>query len=115
MKHQAPAHEDLVSWLKFFDIEYLDDGLCNQLSELDVNSIVERAEAIRLAVSPEFFALNEVSKTSMLRVLNSALAASDEELAQLFERISMPFQSEVTDRRQLLQSLLEAVSVKPKE
>lgn len=112
MKRKVPPHEGLVSWLKFFDIDYLDNSLSNRLSELDINDIVERAKAIRLAIIPEFESLNEISKSSMLQVLNGALTASDTELAPLFERISMPFQSEVVDRRQLLQSILDAIGVK---
>lgn len=49
----------------------------------------------------------------MLQVLNGALTASDRELAPLFERISMPFQSEVVDRRQLLHSIWDVIGVRP--
>lgn len=113
MKRKVPPHEGLVSWLKFFDIDYLDNSVCNQLSELDINSPSDRAAAIQLAIRPELESLNEVSKSSMLQVLRDALTASDSELAPLFERISMPFPSEVVDRRQLLNSIWEVIGVKP--
>jgi hypothetical protein len=113
MKRKVPPHEGLVSWLKFFDIDYLDNSVCNQLSELDINCPAERAAAIQLAIRPEFESLNEISRSSMLQVLNGALTASDSELAPLFERISMPFQSEVVDRRQLLHSIWDVIGVRP--
>ena len=112
MKRKVPPHEGLVSWLKFFDIDYLDNSVCNRLSELDINSPAECAEAIQLAVSPEFESLNEISRASMLQVLNGALTASDKELTPLFERVSMPFQNEILDRRQFLHSIWDAIGAK---
>lgn len=115
MKRTVHPHEGLVSWLKFFDIDYLDNNVCNQLSEFDINSPSKRTEAIQLAIRPKFEALNEVSKSSMLEVLYGALNASDSELAPLFDRISMPFQRDVEDRRQLLNSIWDAIHSKEQE
>jgi hypothetical protein len=112
MKRKVPPHEGLMSWLKFFDIDYLDDSVCNRISEIDINRPAELAEAIQLAVSPEFESLNELSRASMLQVLNSALTASDKELAPLFERVSMPLQIEAVDRKQFLHSIWNEFGVK---
>lgn len=109
MNRKVHPHEGLVSWLKFFDINYLDKSLCNQLSELDINQAEECAEAIQLAVIPEFESLNEASKASMLQVLKSALMASDNELEALFSRVSMPFHREVANRTHVLQCISEAI------
>ena len=56
MKCKESPYEGLMSWLKFFDIDYLDSSVCNQLSDLDINSPVDSATAI-----VDFFAVKEIS------------------------------------------------------
>lgn len=83
--------EGIISWLKFFDFEYIEESLFNELSALNVSKQEELEKAIYLAVVPEYQALNEISKKSMLRILDLALVASEPELKPYFQRISMPF------------------------
>lgn len=83
--------EGIISWLKFFDFEYIDESLFHKLSALNASKPEELEEAIFLAVLPEYQALNEISKKSMLRILDLALAASQPELEPYFQRICMPF------------------------
>ena len=109
MKCKESPYEGLMSWLKFFDIDYLDSSVCNQLSDLDINIPAHCDTAIKLAIRPEFDSLNELSRSSMMQLLHDALSASDKELDPLFERISMPFQSEAVSHQQFLQSIWNAI------
>lgn len=83
--------EGIISWLKFFDFEYIGEPLFQELSALNANKPEELEKAVFLAILPEHQALNEISKKSMLRILDLALAASEPELKPYFQRICMPF------------------------
>ena len=109
MHRTLRPYEDLISWLKYFDIEYLDDELGAELAELDINDSGDLLRAIRIAIEPEFRSLNEVSRKSMRAVLNRALAASEEELEYVFSRVGMPFKKEVQSRGKLLQSISQVL------
>lgn len=109
MRAQRKEHEALISWLKFFDLEYIDASLADRLSALDINYQTQKEEAIELAVLPEYLALNSVSKQSMLLALERALAASDRDLRPLFDRVGMPFPTAVQSERAFLQSIQKLV------
>lgn len=106
------AHEELISWLKYLDIEYLSGSEADRLSVFDINDQKQRREVFLQAVLPEFNAMNAVSKKSMLVVLENALNASEQELQGIFSRVSMPFATEVFSRKLFLQTLKEVVSEK---
>ena len=100
--HSPHEHEALISWLKYFDIEYLDDDLCAVLSQFDINNPTHQIEVIRIALAPKFQALNEISKASMRCILKSALTAEEDELGPVFCRIAMPFARELENRKDFL-------------
>lgn len=102
-------HEALISWLKYFDVEYIDDSLVERLSRLDINNHEQMVDAIQLAVIPEYQALNSVSKQSMIRILDRAVLANDEELRLFFERVAMPFHDTVKSETTLLKSIQELI------
>ena len=103
--HNPHEHEALISWLKYFDIEYLDDDLCAVLSQFDINNSTQQIEVIRIALVPEFQALNDITKASMRCILKSALSAKEEELGPIFFRIAMPFAREVENRNGFLSQI----------
>lgn len=83
--------DGIVSWLKYFDLEYLSESLFSELSSLSADDSTTLERAVVLAVLPEFRGLNEVSKTSMLRILDLAISVDEHELKPYFDRICMPF------------------------
>ncbi len=97
--------EGLISWLKYLDIEYLSYEEAIQLSVLDINNPEQMQETFRLAVLPEFNALNPVSKISMRSVLKEALSATEEELQPVFDRVGMPFPQPVASKQAFLKAL----------
>ena len=109
MRKNKVAHEDLISWLKYFDIEYLNDAECDRLSVLDINDKAQMREALALAVMPEFEALNPTSKKSMLAVLENALSANEQELQPVFDRVAMPFPYVIASKHEFLDTLSEMV------
>ena len=46
MRAQRSEHEALISWLKFFDVEYIDASIADRLSALDINDQTQKEEAI---------------------------------------------------------------------
>lgn len=112
MHRKKIAHEDLISWLKYLDVEYLSGSEADLLSVFNINDQEQRRQVFMLAVLPEFDALNDVSKKSMLAILENALKASEQELQDIFNRVSMPFTDEVLSRKLFLQSLNEVISEK---
>lgn len=105
----TPSIEGLVSWLKYFDVEYLSDYECAQLASLDVNDPDDRSRAMQLAVSFEFEFLNETSKRSMLSILERSSNVSEVELATIFSRVGMPFVHDVEHPSDFLHALRQAV------
>ncbi|WP_306556019.1 hypothetical protein [Acidovorax sp.] len=101
--------QTVVSWLKYFDVEYLSDYECEQLASLDVNDPDDRSRAMQLAVSFEFEFLNETSKRSMLSILERSLNVSEVELATIFSRVGMPFVHDVEHPSDFLHALRQAV------
>jgi hypothetical protein len=62
--------EDLGSWLKYIHVEYLSDEDYANLLRLDINDSGQQDALIARAFTEEFSALNEVSKRSLIEVLD---------------------------------------------
>ena len=77
--------QKIISWLKYLDIEYLDDACCEALSSLDINSPSDQMEIIRLAMQSEIAELNEISRASMEKVLDEVENYPESEV-RLFTR-----------------------------
>jgi hypothetical protein len=102
-------HEALISWLKYFDVEYLDEECCAKLSLLDPNEPAQFRQAVEIAVLPDFRNLNGISRQSLRKVLQTAVSASDSELAQAFARVEMPFSCSPRSRTAMLKLLWSGV------
>lgn len=101
--------QKLISWLKYFDVEYVDNDMCEVLSKLDINDPKQQVEAINLAVVSGFFALNDKSKSSMKEILADCKNRPESELEPVFSRVGMPFVEPVMKRREFLQSIWNVV------
>ena len=104
MNHSKAA-EDLVSWLKYLDIEYLDDEISRELSKLDINDHGDQRRVIEKAIAPEFSRLNEISKESLKRILAAGTALTNSDTDSIFSRVGMPFPDELVDRQGFLREV----------
>ncbi|MFQ6311612.1 hypothetical protein [Lysobacter capsici] len=93
---------DLISWLKYFDAEYIEEETFDRLKSLDVNSSVDQIEIIEIAVIPEFIQMNDISKESMKKILRECMNLSDGQLSEIFSRVEIPFLTTVNDRPSFL-------------
>jgi hypothetical protein len=91
--------QHLISWLKYLDIEYLSDELSWDLALLDVNSPSDQERIIALAIVPEYTALNEISKKSMMKILDEVASYPEADVKGLLARVGMPFRDELLDYR----------------
>jgi hypothetical protein len=90
-----PQH--LISWMKYLDIEYLDDELSEQLSPFDVNDPSDQDRIIELAIEPEFAALNDTSKKSLMQILYEVNDYPEADVRKLLARVGMPFREQLVD------------------
>ncbi len=88
---------NLISWLKYLDVNYLDDDICETLSRFNINNPLDQDEIIKLAILPEFFLLNEISKKELKQTLVELESYSDEELLKITTLVGMPFNEELAD------------------
>ena len=89
--------QKIISWLKYLDIEYLDDASCEALSSLDINNSSDQLEVIRVAMQNEIAGLNEVSRASMKKILDEVESYPESEVKLVIERVGMPFQEPLQD------------------
>lgn len=94
--------QELVSWLKFLDVEYLDECTAVELAKYDINEKQQQLEVFEIAIKPEFDALNKISQEALKVILFDGIKLSNAELEAVFSRIAMPFSSPVTDQRAFL-------------
>lgn len=83
--------EKLISWLKYLDVEYLDDATCEALAKLNINNPNDVAEIVSLAMKNEVVNLNEISRKSMKNILDEVGSYPENSVRHLIERIGMPF------------------------
>lgn len=89
--------QKIISWLKYLDVEYLDDSHCEALSSLDINKPSDQTEIIRLAMQDEVAGLNEISRASMRKILDEVEEYPESEVRLVIERVGMPFQDSLQD------------------
>ena len=97
--------QNLISWLKYLDVEFLDHKLCIELSKLDINNPDDQKVIIRTAIQPEYEALNETSKKAMELILVESEDQSEIDVIKVFERVGMPFQNELVDCKAFLRRI----------
>lgn len=89
--------EKLVSWLKYLDVEYLDDALCEALAKLNINEKSDQEKIIDLAMRDEVNSLNETSRLSMMTILGEVSGYPDSAVRAVIERVGMPFEEPLLD------------------
>jgi hypothetical protein len=97
---------DLVSWFKFFDLEYINAALAAELEHLDINDPADQETLIQKAVLPEYCAHNDVSKESLKELLVAAEDFDYDEIQEAYDSINPPFSGELEDINAFLKRIL---------
>jgi len=100
---------DLVSLLKVFDVNFVNDEDVAQLGGLDVNSEVDVRKAINALLIPEFVRYLPAAQGRMLDSLRAYLCDDAEEFSELFDRIELAFDEPLVDRRGFMSIILNAL------
>jgi hypothetical protein len=97
----------IVSWLKYLDVEYIEEDLCKALAELDINNPADHEQIIHLAMDEEVNQLNEISRESMKKILGEVDGYPEIEVRQVIERVGMPFHEPLIEYRKFFRSVNE--------
>lgn len=89
--------EVLMSWLKYLDVEYIDDTKWESLTKLDINDPKHWRRIIDLAMREDVANLNAISNQSMKAVLDDLEDFPEREVKKLMDRICMPFEAPMRD------------------
>ena len=100
---------DLVSLLKVFDVDFVNDEDSAQLSGLDVNSEVDVRKAIKALLIPELVRYSPAAQGQMLDSLRSYMSDDAEDFSALFNRIELAFDESLVDRRCFMSTILDAL------
>ncbi|MBA8735900.1 hypothetical protein [Chromobacterium violaceum] len=100
---------DLLSLLKVFDANFVNDADCVQLQGLDVNSPSGVASAVRALLLPEFHTYTKAAQDRLTNLLRILIADPSENFGALFERVELLFDDEITDRRAFMAALLAEI------
>ncbi|MBC7814165.1 MAG: hypothetical protein H7175_23625 [Burkholderiales bacterium] len=98
---------DLLSLIKVFDVNYASDEDCVALRDLDPNRSDDVSKAANLLLIPEFRSYLPSAQTRLKELLHSFLNNPTEGFEKLFDRVELVFQTQVTDRRAFMRSLLK--------
>lgn len=91
------SSEEFMSWLKYLDIEYLDEITLNTLSEFDINDPSDWSNIVEVSMRDEAIRFNSVSRVSMIAVLDNLAGYPESEVHRLLERVTMPFKTPLQD------------------
>ena len=89
--------EKLMSWLKYLDIEYLDEITFNRLGDFDINDANDWSNIVELAMRDEAISLNPISRVQAIAVLDDLAGYPECEVRKLLERVTMPFDAPLRD------------------
>jgi hypothetical protein len=98
--------EMLISILKYIDIDYMSEEECNSIYFLDVNNTEQQKQIIRTIIVPGFKELNNTSQERLKEVLKLCLQDM-ESVNVIFERVSMPFENDIEDKKAFLENIYE--------
>jgi len=90
--------QDLRSWLKYFDDNYLTDKNAKLISQLDINVMTEQRKIIKILIRPEFQNMDQINKQNFYKILEIALNS-------IFDSMSFGYVGEVLDKRTLLKNI----------
>lgn len=100
---------DLVSLLKVFDVNFVNDEDAAQLSGLNANSEVDIRKAISALLVHEFIRYLPAAQGRMLESLRAYLSDDSEDFSELFDRIELAFDEPLVDRRAFMSIVLDAL------
>lgn len=86
-----------ISWLKYLDIESLDEITINALSNFDINDPKDWSNIVEIAMRGEEISFNPVFRASMIAVLDDLAGYPEIEVRGLLERVAMPFDAPLRD------------------
>ncbi|MCS0630320.1 hypothetical protein NX786_13335 [Telluria mixta] len=90
--------EDFMSWLKYLDIEYLNETTCNAVSDLDINDPTDWSSIIELTMREDVTSFSSAARASMIKVLDDLADYPELEVRKLIdERVAMPFDTPLRD------------------
>jgi len=104
--------QDLRSWLKYLDDNYLTDENANLISQLDINILSEQRKIIEILIKPEFQEMDQTNKQNFYKILEIALNSEETKLNSVFDSMSFGYVGEVLDKVMLLkniQSIIDAI------
>lgn len=103
---------DLLSLLKVFDVNFMSDADCEQLHGLDVNSHDDVASAVKALLLPELHTYTKSAQDRLINLLHKFIADPSEDFDDLFERVELAFDDEITDRRGFMVTLLAEIGAR---
>jgi hypothetical protein len=106
MQHKKEI-TDLVSLLKVFDINYVNDADSIQLNGLNVNKATDVRKAVEALLIPEFLSYLPEARARMFKSLRVCLSDDAEDFAELFDRIELAFDEALVDKRCFMLSIFE--------
>ncbi|WP_133858911.1 hypothetical protein [Comamonas sp. JUb58] len=92
----------LVSLLKVFDVNFVNEEDYAKISGLNVNGEVDVRKAIHALMIPEFAYYSPVAQKRMLGSLRAYLSDDVEDFSELFDRIELIFDEYLLDRRRFM-------------
>jgi len=101
---------NLMSILKVFDLRFLGDKECEILVGVDPNNFDEVVIASEKLLIPEFETFSLEAKNKLSSLLSMLDEFSDKELDALFSKADLAFQTELTNKRQFLLAIRNALA-----
>ena len=101
--------EGIITILKYLDNDFISDEQYEIICNLDINNQEQQNQIIRTTLLPNFREFNEITQHSIKKLMEECLQDKEATLYldKLFISISMPFESEITDKRAFLQNVFE--------
>ncbi|WP_019418923.1 hypothetical protein [Paenibacillus sp. OSY-SE] len=98
--------ESIVTLLKYLDMDFMSDEQYDNICDLNINDQEHQLQVIRAVIVPGYNELNERDQQSMKKVLEMCLQERVS-LNGIFVSISMPFESEIKNKRGFFQNIYE--------
>lgn len=94
--------EDILSVLKYIHTEYMSDEEYNKICDFDINDEKEQVEVIKTLIVPGFNEeFNDEGRIKIKRAIETSI--QEKEISDnIFEMTSMPFQTEIEDKKGFL-------------
>lgn len=98
----------IISILKFLDVDLMDDEKYLEVCDLDINNSDEQDLIIDKIFIPEFYNMNSKDKEYIVNAFNFLLV-NNHDCSSVFERISSPFDLSNIDQQEFLRKIYEKI------